>query len=194
MSRHKATPYSVPLAASFGSVYTAIEVVYYSSLCPGVLFHFWRTLSAITNCSFIEGGKDLEPGADVAGRPPFTWHPNQSAAQILAIGDDGGILFADVPAAADAAADTGQIICDATATQLPTGMACVQCPGLVTALTFSADGSKLAAVVGQNEVSPAMQSYRPIGCTKPSHKPIFCLLWICCCFCQFIDSEPELHS
>ena len=60
------------------------------------------------------------------------WHPNQSTAQILAIGDNGRILFADVPAAADAAdaaADTGRVGCGVSTSELPTGMACVQCPG-----------------------------------------------------------------
>ena len=98
----------------------------------------------------------MEAGTDVAGRPPFMWHPDQSAAQILAIGDNGRILFANVPAAADAASNTGCVECDASASQLPTGMACVQCPRLVTTLNFSPDGGKLAAVIGQNEVRPTM--------------------------------------
>lgn len=100
----------------------------------------------------------MEAGSNMAGRPPFMWRPNQTAAQILAIGDNGQILFADVPAAASAAADTGHVGCDASASQLPTGMACVQCPSLVTALAFSADGGKLAAVVGQNKVRPILHS------------------------------------
>lgn len=83
------------------------------------------------------------------------WHPNQSAAQILAIGDNGRILFADIPTAASAAEDTGLVGCDDSASQLPTGMASVHCPGLVTALAFSADGGKLAAV-GHNEVRPVL--------------------------------------
>lgn len=119
------------------------------------LIHFARSSSQSINSALeTMHVKDVEAGTDMAGRPPFMWHPNQSAAQILAIGDNGQILFAEVPAVADAAADTGHVGCGVSTSELPTGMACVQCPGPITALAFSADGGKLAAVVGQNEVRP----------------------------------------
>ena len=130
------------------------------------LFHAAKQKVTIDNNGHAcEGDDDAEAGTDMAGRPPFVWHPNQSAAQILAIGDNGRILFANVPAAADAVADTGCVKCDASASQLPTGMACVQCPRLVTTLTFSADGAKLAAVVGQNEVRPSMHHTGTCACS-----------------------------
>ena len=112
-----------------------------------------------------EGDDDVEAGTDVAGRPPFRWHPSQGTSQILAIGDNERIFFANVPAAADAVADTGCVVCDDSGSQLPTGMACVQCPGLVTTLTFSADGGKLAAVVGQDEVRPTMHHSAASACS-----------------------------
>lgn len=93
----------------------------------------------------------MNPGTDVVGRSPFTWHPDSTAAQILAIGDGGHIFIADVPAAT-AAAEGLQIVCNASPAQLPTAVRCIQCPRLVTALAFSADGGKLAAVIGHNGV------------------------------------------
>lgn len=125
-----------------------------------------KKLSLLTYGHACEGGSDVEAGTDMDRRHPFMWHPNQSAAQILAIGDNERILFANIPAAADAVADTGCVECNASASQLPTGMTCVQCPRLVTTLTFSADGAKLAAVVGQNEVRPTMHHTVTSDCSR----------------------------
>lgn len=110
------------------------------------------------------------------------WHPNQSAAQILAIGDNARILFANVPAAADAVASTGCVECDASVSQLPTGMACVQCPRLVTTLNFSADGGKLAAVIGRNEVRPTMHhtvTSACLDCTSTGTQVAGCTTLLC---------------
>ena len=117
------------------------------------------------------------------------WHPNQTAAQILAIGDNGRILFADVPAAASAA-ETGLAGCNASASQLPTGMAYVQCNGLVTALAFSADGGKLAAVSGQNKVRPVLHHSSYLQCCLTISGTRL-LAAQCCFICSLNDPSHQ---
>ena len=90
------------------------------------------------------------PEKDAGARPPFAWHPSYTASDILAIADDNQIFVANIT---EATASTPYIECNTASAEQPNGLVSFSCPGSVTTLSFAADGSKLAAVASQTEVS-----------------------------------------